>query len=391
MTFGNHRYFIAVLVLLLCPFMSLSQPHSQQATGPHIQVSLIHEYEGLIAGQTNTIGILLEPEEHWHTYWRNPGDSGEAPKVTWSSNSAVEFGAIKWPLPKAIPVAHLVNYGYEGANLLTVDVFLLEGLSEQRVAITADLSWLVCKEDCIPGWATLGIELPVSKNRVATRWHEMFKQSRENLPNWHAEPATFEISDEHLVVALPMELGGQFDMPSLRLFPFRNDVIQHSSSQQTVATEDTLLVTVSRSDYFPVSLDEINWLVTDGQHGVYVQSQINNSGGDQSQAKPDVSTIAKFVALAFLGGLILNLMPCVLPVISLKALSMRHHASATSRLGYPLGVMVSFWFFALTVILLRATGESIGWGFHMQEPWLIALLAFLFVFIAMMLLDRSMR
>ncbi|XOV77939.1 MAG: protein-disulfide reductase DsbD family protein [Aestuariibacter sp.] len=376
------------LILLICPFMSLPQPHSQQATGPHIQVSLVHEYEGLIAGQANSIGILLEPEELWHTYWRNPGDSGEAPKVTWTSDSAAEFGAIQWTLPKAIPVAHLVNYGYEGANLLMVDVFLPENLSAKRVAITADLSWLVCKDDCIPGWATLSIELPVTQNRVVTHWQALFQQTRDNLPKWLTESATFEITDEHIVIALPMELVESFDISSLQLLPFRNDVIQHSSTQTKVAADDTLLVTVKRSEYFPASLDATNWLVTDGQNAVYVQSQINSSGSN-AQAELSGSAIAKFIALAFLGGLMLNLMPCVLPVISLKALSLRHTASAPGRLGYPLGVMVSFWLFALTIILLRATGESIGWGFHMQEPWLIALLAFLFVFIAMLLLDLA--
>ena len=133
------------------------------ATGPHITVSLISEHRQLQAG-INWLGILLEPDSHWHTYWRNPGDSGEAPHIDWVLPDGVQAGEIQWPIPQPIQVAHLVNYGYNAKSLLMVPVTVSVQAAKQQqtIAIAAKVSWLVCKEDCIPGWATLGARYPVS-------------------------------------------------------------------------------------------------------------------------------------------------------------------------------------------------------------------------------------
>ncbi|MGB3724540.1 MAG: protein-disulfide reductase DsbD domain-containing protein [Glaciecola sp.] len=173
--------FAGIIFALLCAFNSHASgsPNAQtqlpntiinssaSASGPHIQVSLLSEKDALVPGETAYVGILLQPDHQWHTYWQNPGDSGEAPTIVWQtewlnkvgdSTDDIVFNDIIWPIPQAIPVAHLVNYGYEGENLLMVAVDVPASLEQgSRLSISADLSWLVCKEDCIPGWATLSI------------------------------------------------------------------------------------------------------------------------------------------------------------------------------------------------------------------------------------------
>ncbi|ESP90577.1 protein-disulfide reductase DsbD family protein [Pseudoalteromonas luteoviolacea] len=351
------------------------------ATGPHIEVSLVSETSQLSIGKIHWIGIKLNPEQGWHTYWLNPGDSGEAPKIDWHSD-ALEFGDIQWPIPKAIEVAHLVNYGYEGNTLLMVPITLKDE-TLTHVTIKADLSWLVCKEDCIPGWAKLELNLPIVPTGQAIVYSEhqtLFEQTRLRLANKSFIEAQFELSESHIAVqmALPYQSNWQ-------IFPFRGDVIQHNAVQVWTQSQDAAQLMLPLSDYFSSQPDSLKFLISDTESGYYVHALPNSpdfSRTDNASTKP----LWVILAFAFLGGLILNIMPCVLPVLSMKVIALSS-TERKSHWGYPLGVIISFWLFAAVVVSLKAAGSAIGWGFHLQEPLLIAALAFLFTFIAMILWD----
>lgn len=355
---------------------------AQLGRGPHIEVALVSELDGAKVGQEQWLGILLSTEKHWHTYWRNAGDSGEPPTVNWQSPSDITFGEFHWPIPTQIPVAHLTNYGYEGKTLLMVP-FTINKLAPEvsRVSITADLSWLVCKEDCIPGWATLSIELPVLDLPELAANGQLFEQTRKLLPQPEKLSALYEVTDQFLTLSL--ELPSKSDW---QLLPFRSDLIQHSAQQQWLTEPDNVKTNVllEKSDYFSVESEPIDWLLTDGHKGYYVQATVNTT-------KPSIplgqASIWLMVLFAFIGGLILNIMPCVLPVLSLKAMSVTSSGDSKNHWGCLIGIMVSFGLFATLIIALKASGNAIGWGFHLQEPLVIAFLAFLFVFIALMLWD----
>lgn len=355
---------------------------AQLGRGPHIEVALVSELDGAKIGQEQWLGILLSTEKHWHTYWRNAGDSGEPPAVNWQSPSDITFGEFHWPIPTQIPVAHLTNYGYEGKTLLMVP-FTINNLVPEvsRVSITADLSWLVCKEDCIPGWATLSIELPVLDSpKVATNG-QLFEQTRKLLPQPEKLSALYEVTDQFLTLSLELPSKSNW-----QLLPFRSDLIQHSAQQQWLTEQDNVKTNVllQKSDYYSVESEPTDWLLTDGKKGYYVQATVNTTNPSIPHGQ---ASIWLMILFAFIGGLILNIMPCVLPVLSLKAMSVTSSGDNKNHWGYLIGIMMSFGLFATLIITLKASGNAIGWGFHLQEPLVIAFLAFLFVFIALMLWD----
>ncbi len=376
--------FVLILALLgLLSFSSYSQTFQPQsyAKGEHIDVALISEYQQLSTTQTNWVGVLLSPEAEWHTYWQNPGDSGEAPSVEWSASADLSFGDILWPIPQQIRVAHLLNYGYEEQVLLMVpvDVLSTQGIDDE-VKINLSLSWLVCKEDCIPGWAELSITMPIASQPQKSSHASLFASTREQLPNEVMLSAKFEVTEQHLTLAYtpPYQANWQ-------LLPLRSDVVQHNQQQQLLSEAGVNSQVITLSDYFIGNVQQLAFLLTDGKAGYYVSATINDIPLAELSADEPMLML---LLMAFIGGLILNVMPCVLPVLSFKALAIGNETmSTTQKLGYAIGVLVCFNLFATVIIALKSSGEAIGWGFHMQEPAVIVLLAFLFVFIALILMD----
>lgn len=351
------------------------------ATGPHIKVSLLSENDQFTVGQ-NRLGVLLEPDPQWHTYWRNPGDSGDAPSLVWTLPEGVSAGDISWPVPQEIYIAHLVNYGYEGAVLLMVPITVSEdynGLGKP-VAITLDLSWLVCKEDCIPGWATLSMTKEVKGKVVPSFFSPLFKATDEKLPTKPTLSGKHEITEQHIVVSID-----NLQVDSAKLLPFDDGVMPHNTHQSLMANNDgTSTFLLPKSDYLVSSPDQLTFLMIQGNSGIEVVSQLNIGAVDTTPKQ----NLWILILMAFAGGLILNLMPCVLPILAIKALSLKQvEYGLLDKLAYFAGVLVSFNLFALVIVLLRGSGNAVGWGFHMQEPIMVALLAFLFVYIALLLLN----
>lgn len=376
------------VLLLFFNTCAIAQSHSDQAQGPHIKVSLLSESEGLVPGSKATLGVLFEPDPEWHTYWRNPGDSGEAPAITWQTDSSLTFGEIQWPIPKAIPVAHLVNYGYEGANLLMVEVTIPDQQSLGNVVnIVADVSWLVCKEDCIPGWAILSLSLPIIEAPSKSQNSTVFSDARKKLPSPTVIEGHHEILDEHIALEL-----NNIDAGTWQSFPFDSALIQHAAAQQVFnGDERTVRILIAKSDYFSGEAKLLNWLVSDGQQAHYAQTKLLVNATTISstpQVELSIVELAGYMVMALIGGLILNLMPCVLPILSIKALALQGSDNAMQhKWSYLIGVIVSFNAFAAMIILLQYGGQKVGWGFHMQEPVVVILLTFLFTFIALSLLD----
>ncbi len=383
---------LAVLWLLLICFNAFPSAYSDTANQPHIQVRLVSEYTHLTTG-INWLGIWLKPDPEWHTYWRNPGDSGEPPKIEWQLPQGVAAGEIQWQIPSRIPVAHLVNYGYDGQSLLMVPITVDDqALQDSPLHIAAKLSWLVCKEDCIPGWATLSKTFQFSEEAPLSSDAELFIQARKELPKTQSLPAQYEITDKNIV----LQLNIPSESKHWQLYPFSSSVLNHAAEIRQIVNEQKTTLVGEKSDYFIDSQEQLQFLISDGKTGYYVNATLNGAlvdSYDVTNATSDslsLSSMLITLAMAFAGGVILNLMPCVLPVLSIKALSMqRVQPSKLIKLAYALGVITSFCVFAAIIIAFKYSGSALGWGFHMQSPTVVALLAFLFVFIAAALFDLA--
>ncbi|WP_395338443.1 protein-disulfide reductase DsbD family protein [Ningiella sp. W23] len=411
----GHLWRLVAISLFTCLFQShavaIESTRQWQGEGPHIKVALLSEVDALVPGQAHMLAIRMQPDEQWHTYWRNPGDSGEAPQIQWAESAGLRFGDILWPTPESIPVAHLLNYGYSDTHLLMVPVFVDKGLiseasREAAITIQADLTWLVCKEDCIPGDASLTLTLPIRESAAKSEFGDEFTQARKQLPKEDFSQGSFEINEQSIAIEFD-SLNTSGNSSQWEVFPFRNDLINHAGAQPQVNNDGKVSVLLERSAYFNAKRflatnEPLEFLIKSnadsGGKAFYLSANASSldiasasgfaSSDNELSSDAESMPLLTILLFAFLGGLILNVMPCVLPILSIKALALNQtHTGFWHKNAYLLGVIVCFNAFALTIVALQQGGQELGWGFHMQSPIVIWLLAFLFTFIALVLLD----
>lgn len=364
---------ILSLLFLLAPAAGLC------AEPPHSRAELVSEVQAIEPGRPFWAAVRLEIDEGWHTYWRNPGDSGEPVKVAWHLPGSFEAGEPRWPPPKRISVPPLVNYGYEELVYLPVRITPSPALRPgETVVLSAEVDLLVCKEECLGETHSLSLELPVESGLVPdVFWTQVLDDVRGTLPG---EPdgllARAELEDD----AIRLRLRAAAEVPvAAEFFPINEMLIEHAAPQ-TLRKEDggwTLtLKRDPRAPELPGTLD-----------GVLVMEEPDGSTRAVRLSLPLISKGAGLfgaLLLAFGGGLLLNLMPCVFPVLSLKVMGFMEQAEGSSAalrkhgLAFGSGVMVSFWALAGLLLGLRAAGESIGWGYQLQSPGFVAFLAGLF-------------
>ncbi len=351
---------------------------NQKIKSPHVRLTLISEHRAFHTG-TNWIGIKFELDPQWHLYWQNPGDSGAAPRFNLTLPNGVDAGEIEWPTPKRIPIAHLMNYGYEESVVLLIPINIGAGFKEDSLPIALKGEWLVCKEDCIPGHGQLSLVLPrnvVPLDRSGTAEFDLYRK-KIPLP-FVGDPLPFKITNSTLSLKLPNDLRKGAPL----LLPTKNGVIKNSAAQ-TIDDEGTLSVTLESSGIVPESFTAVLL----GSSAVEITLLPEVLKGNSFQ-----SSLLVYIALAFIGGIILNLMPCVLPVIGIKVFSLIEHAKSNASLRrqygilFLLGVLVSLWIIWGAVMIARSAGMGLGWGFQLQEPWFVILLVIVLLLLALNLL-----
>jgi len=375
----------------------------------HVEAELVPEKNAITPGGTLTIALRLVMERGWHTYWRNPGESGLPTTLKWALPEDLQAGPIQWPAPRALPAGPLVNYGYEGEVFLLTDVTAPADLATGRtVDLAARADWLVCKEICIPEGADLSLSLPVAdRAEPDSRWATAIAGARARLPRplegWNVA-ATGRRDRVELVLAQP---AGASDPGDVRFFPYAQGKIEPSAPQLLARDGASLKLTL------PVSSQPVGDFARVA--GVLTASR-GWGAGDRAAATIDVPLAGSVVAsrasgapaaeplafdpgggdlslgialvFAFFGGMLLNLMPCVFPVLSLKifGFAARGLDSGSLRahgLAFGGGVIVSFALLAGLLIALRAGGVQLGWGFQLQSPAVVAGLAVLFFALAL--------
>ena len=404
---------------ILCTVGLASLPvHGQAVRTDYMETELVVETTSIKPGQPFWTGLRMKMDEHWHTYWRNPADSGLPTKIHWSLPEGFQAGEINWPYPQKIVLDILASYGYEGETLLLVEITPPADLETGgTVDIGAYASWLVCADICLPGESGYQVTLPVSENPpgIDERWTGLFAETREKLPvqvpGWVVEAA---ISDSTVALhaAPPEWFPG--NLTSVEFFPYTEDLIDYVSPQRLEKTDTGYLLTMRRSGFYTGKPEQITGalLSPDGWRGagseralavsaVYAEmlpaavaaigsgipgettagSGIAAGAGIAAGSGDLVSGLWQALLFALVGGLILNLMPCVLPVLSIKVLGFIHQAGddpAKARrhgMVFTAGVLVSFLALAAVLIGLRAGGEQLGWGFQLQSPAFIVILS----------------
>jgi thiol:disulfide interchange protein DsbD len=361
-----------------------------------------HAPQGVQAGQPLWLGLRIEHQPHWHTYWKNPGDSGLATTLSWTLPAGFSVGDIEWPTPRQLPVGPLMNFGYEGTLLLPVRVTVPSGFNQTGLQVKLEAQWLVCKEVCIPEGGQFVLDLPA---RAATAgWADAFSAA------WAAQPQALSAAQASARVqgsTLELEVAGLPEAwrgRALKWFPETAGVLDNASPGTARWTpqglwQAQLNVSAQRTES-PTQLPLV--LVADNQSaGLRIQATMAGPWPTPSEqpapaatlqtpsVAPDASAAAMTSALpltlclALLGGVLLNLMPCVFPVLSLKVISFTTQAQDRRQLvwgglAYTVGVVTSFLALAAVLLAMRAAGEQLGWGFQLQSPTVVAGLAALF-------------
>ncbi len=399
---------LAILILACAASLSAAAaqgfPQGFRTPPDLVRASLVAEPAAVAGAQPFTLAVRMQVKPGWHVYWRNPGDSGLPPEVTWTLPAGFNAGAIRWPAPERIPIATLMNYGYEGEVTLLVPVTPPPSLDPaDPVQIRAKLTYLVCETECVPGSADLALTLPVGEERPDPDNAALFARARAALPVPAIWPQSLSSQGDTLRLDFAATGLKPESIRNAAYFPYAETAIDNAAAQVTSVDESGLHLTLARSsptDPAPsalpgvLTLDAVTDAGTTRRAFAYGDEPVPPAASapapaPEAAAAPtvpsdlDALTLATASAFAFLGGLILNLMPCVFPVLSIKVLGLlRHAGERPSRLrlhglAYTAGVLASFLGLAALLIALKDGGAAIGWGFQLQSPLVVAGLAYL--------------
>jgi thiol:disulfide interchange protein DsbD len=385
---------LALGVLTLPP--AFAQSGALPDEKPKVVPSLVSERAAVQPGGTITVALNEAIRKNWHTYWVNPGDSGAPTTINWHLPPGWSAGPLQWPYPKRLPVGPLMNFGYEDQVALLADIKApADARPGDSATLAADVMWLVCSDVCIPeeGHVTLPVAVAAAPPPPDGKTAAFFAAARAKLPHASPWPAIYDAGDKRfaLLVESP-ELAGARPR-EMAFYPYTDGFVEAAAAQR-VGTSGNGLVLESATGWKLADKDKrakagalsgllvltgadgrIDALNVEAKPGIVAESSVTLTGGG------DIGLLPALV-FAFLGGLILNLMPCVFPVLSMKALALAAKrdapaAAKASAVAYGAGVLLSFLALAGALLALRAGGSSLGWGFQLQQPVFVTGLALL--------------
>ena len=340
----------------------------------HANVSLV-KFESVQGNQTkNLIGIRMDMQKNWHTYWKNPGDSGGPIKVNWSHNDNISISELYWPTPSLIPYEPLMTYGYKNFVIFPFEII---NSNNKNSFIEASIDFLICDDVCVPEKAFIKTNLQDIKTDSSL--HDWFlKVPAQTLPVKASLEKDF----------INIRFSSPFNVTSAIFFVDNQDIVEHASDQILSKEENNYLLKVKKIADVETFANLSGVISINNNESFIIDAEIDGA----PQNSLNISFIQALI-FAFIGGLILNLMPCVFPIISLKVLSfvsMSNQSPAKIRahaLSFCTGVMISFLMIGLAMILLKQAGLFLGWGFQLQSPLVVGLLSLLMFIIGLVLLS----
>ncbi|HEX4177438.1 MAG TPA: protein-disulfide reductase DsbD domain-containing protein, partial [Rhizomicrobium sp.] len=344
------------------------------------------EDKAVAPGGTVTVALEEKIAPGWHTYWKNPGDAGAPTDIQWTLPPGWKAGAIQWPRPKRLPVGPLMDYGYEGTPWL-LTTLTAPADAKGPVTLSAHVSWLVCQQICVPEDAALTLTLPVGPQSPDPAVTKDFAAARALLPVASPWKLTYALGNTlDIYVAAPALAATH--PKTADFFPAASGAIKNAAPQQVGYAKDGLVLRLTPGATVKAPLEGLLVLTsTDGStqaldvtvpQGAVPAADFSDSGSG------DISLWLALV-FAFVGGLILNVMPCVLPILAMKALSLATHGKEGrgESFAYSIGAVLSFAVLGLAIVLLRQGGQSVGWGFQLQSPIAVAGFALLVFAVAL--------
>jgi thiol:disulfide interchange protein/DsbC/DsbD-like thiol-disulfide interchange protein len=374
--------FASGLLALLC--LAFLRPVAAQTYEGRelVQATLLADANAVVPGKPFTAGLLLRMVPNWHTYWKFPGDAGLPTEITWKLPEGWKAGEIQWPIPlKLDEPGGIQIYGYHDEVLLLQQITPPATLKDSKVELAAEASWLVCEKICIPGSAKLQLELPVAAQNVSAN-EEVFSRYRRSLPQgWpDGKVANASWRKNGNELRLTVESAALVNYPSVDFYPVPEAkvVVSHPVTNRSADGKITFRIPIETADK---SASALNGVVVFGP---------KDNGPDRNgweltaasvAAAPSAPTLsgslARFLLFGFIGGFILNLMPCVLPVISLKIFGFIQHAGQDRRkilrsgLAFVAGIFAWFIGLALLLIALKNAGREITWAFQFTNPYFV--------------------
>jgi len=360
----------------------------------YVESELISEVGSVKPGEPFWLALRLKMDEHFHTYWLNAGDAGLQTKIKWTLPEGFTASEINWPYPEKIYLEDLANFGYEGEVFLLTKITPPKIIEQAEIEIKAKASWLVCKVECLPGDAEYSLKLPVRDSTPQTieKWQQAFSDTRFNLPLKNSDWKIQSTKHENGINILMIPPQNYPAVNEIEFFPYDGSIFQNAADQNFTRTERGYELTIPFDDFKVedpdtlkgILISDIGWRGGNSEKALEVIipfTRLENDGIAKS------SGIVLALIFAFIGGIILNLMPCVLPVLSIKIMGFVKQAGEDKKrilkhgLVFTSGVLISFWLLAGTLVALRAGGQELGWGFQLQSPeFLIILSVFLFLF-----------
>ncbi|MCH2346083.1 MAG: thioredoxin family protein [Pseudomonadales bacterium] len=361
------------------------------------------ETKNIVPGETTWLGLRLDPVENWHTYWKMGGDSGDPTSLNeWNAPEGTVIGDIQWPAPHWLPFydTDLVNFGYEEEILLPVSVTVPEDYSGESVVLSTLAQWYVCDQICIPGKQRLSLTLPVGvmpEPNVSAS--QLFANARENLPtSEHDIKSIIAVAGERISLGFESSNAVFAEYANAWFFPDQRRIIKPGPLRDVSIQQNLLQITHQQPRRMLENLTEVfGVLVLENEEGTRTAFEFVDpaadanlititplAGMDNSGSGFGSGGLPLYMLFAMLGGMILNLMPCVFPVLSIKALSFTKNIGESrykqrmDGVAYTVGVITAFIVLASALIALRAGGEAVGWAFQFQQPWFLAFIVYLF-------------
>ncbi len=366
----------------------------------HLTVELMTAAPVVAPGGSVDAGLVLTLEQKWHVYWINAGDAGEAPHITWTLPKGVTAGAMQFPIPTRLPLGPLMDFGYEDAVAFPLRLSVAKGVTAGPAHLDALVTWVVCSEVCVPGKAHLGVDLRVDPSaplRIEATVGAL-GEARSLLPQPVPAGAKVEVTGgkEQFVVTLT----GVEKPEDAEIYPYDEGLIANAADQDTAEIAGGIRVWVDRAADLATLPKQFHGLIRLSDETAYeftapvtpgeIAEPAAAAGAPKTAGAKDVTALGA-IGLALLGGVLLNLMPCVFPVLFLKGLALVQSSGerrATLRahgLVYTLGILVSFWVVVAVLLALRSGTHQIGWGFQLQSPAFVAALAIGIFFFALSL------
>lgn len=410
------RLFFALFFLLSTGGYSFAVSNSADAL--HLRVQLIVPSSTLSPGHPAAAGLYFKLEPGWHVYWKNAGDSGEPPRLKWTLPNGITAGPLQFPAPKRLPLGPLMDFGYEDEVLFPFTLSISANAAKGPAVLHAKVDWLVCREVCIPGKAEVETTRPVSDAPGSAAQVEpdadLYARLSNRLPQ--PPPASWKAGFQPTATGFRLTLiTGQRESQAV-FFPADQNVLDNPAPQKLTPNPKGLTLDLKKDPNLTANPAQLRGVIELSGGRAYevlvvpgapqaipaavqtfeVEPPASSPGPDataQREAARRGATpgLARIAGLAFLGGLILNLMPCVFPVLFLKGLALvqsgaeERHRLRTHGLVYTAGVLVSFWVLVGVLLGMRGAGARLGWGFQFQSPVFLSLMAGLLFFLGLSL------